>query len=364
MSLTRREKEILELIKRNPMVSQEELANILGLSRSAIAGHIANLMKKGFILGRGYVVKESKGVVVIGGANIDIKGRPFKELIRHTSNPGQVDISLGGVARNIAHNLALLKVPVTLLTVVGNDGEGRKILEETRRAGVNVEHVLISPTRPTGVFLAMLDAKGEMEIGIAQMEVLEECDAKYLEGQRELIRNSELVIMDTNLPTDSMKYVAEICRKENISLLVDPVSIEKARKVREILDKIDYITPNRGELAAILDVSPGEEVPRLAKIIREKGVKTVIVTLGATGVYLASEEGEEFIRPYEAEVIDVTGAGDAFASGLVYGLFNGYTLRLSVKFGLAAAALTISSPYTVNPFLSEERLKSTVKGVI
>ncbi|MGB9808898.1 MAG: carbohydrate kinase [Caldanaerobacter sp.] len=365
MALTQREKEILRLIKKNPMISQEELAKMLGISRSAVAGHIANLMKKGFILGRGYVVRDLKGVTVIGGANIDIKGKPYKELKQHTSNPGYINIAPGGVGRNIAHNLAQLNVPVTFLSVVGNDDEGRRLLEETRQAGVNVEEVVISTTRRTGIYLAILNAIGDMDIALSGMDILEELNIQYLESKTEVIKNSEIVVFDANIPEESIIYVTELCYNNNIPVVVEPVSIDKAQKLKGVLDKIDYITPNKEELESItgMSVANDEDMKKAVKYLRQKGVKNVIVTLGEKGVYVSSEELEKFIEPYKTDIVDATGAGDALTAGLVYGIFNGYSLEISIKMGLAAASLTISSPYTVNPFLNENQLKNIVKEI-
>lgn len=365
VALTQREKEILRLIKKNPMISQEELAKMLGISRSAVAGHIANLMKKGFILGRGYVVRDLKGVTVIGGANIDIKGKPYKELKQHTSNPGYINIAPGGVGRNIAHNLAQLNVPVTFLSVVGNDDEGRRLLEETRQAGVNVEQVVISNTRRTGIYLAILNAIGDMDIALSGMDILEELNIQYLESKTEVIKNSEIVVFDANIPEESIRYITELCYNNNIPVVVEPVSIDKAKKLKNVLDKIDYITPNKEELESITEINilNDEDMKKAVKYLRDKGIKNVIVTLGERGVYVSSEELEKFIEPYQTEIVDATGAGDALTAGLVYGIFNGYSLEVSAKLGLAAASLTISSPYTVNPFLNENQLKNIVKEI-
>lgn len=365
VALTQREKEILRLIKKNPMISQEELAKMLGISRSAVAGHIANLMKKGFILGRGYVVRDLKGVTVIGGANIDIKGKPYKELRQHTSNPGHINIAPGGVGRNIAHNLAQLNVPVTFLSVVGNDDEGRRLLEETRQAGVNVEQVVISNTRRTGIYLAILNAIGDMDIALSGMDILEELNIQYLESKTEVIKNSEIVVFDANIPEESIRYITELCYNNNIPVVVEPVSIDKAKKLKNVLDKIDYITPNKEELESITEIKilDDEDMKKAVKYLRDKGIKNVIVTLGERGVYVSSEELEKFIEPYQTEIVDATGAGDALTAGLVYGIFNGYSLEVSAKLGLAAASLTISSPYTVNPFLNENQLKNIVKEI-
>ena len=94
------------------MISQQELADKLQITRSSVAVHISNLLKKGYIAGKGYVLRSGSYAVVVGGVNVDIGGRSFAPLVEADSNPGAVTVSLGGVGRNIAHNLALLGTDV------------------------------------------------------------------------------------------------------------------------------------------------------------------------------------------------------------------------------------------------------------
>lgn len=330
------------------------------------------------------------GVVVIGGANIDLRGRPAGEVLeRHTSNPGKINVGSGGVGRNIAHNLALLNVPVTLLSAVGDDGEGIRILEETGKAGVRTEQMIISGEHPTGIYLAILDEKGEMEVAVSDMKILEEISLEYLRSKAYLIKDSKIVVMDTNIPEESIEYVVDLCNKVKVPLLIEPVSVEKARKLKSVLDRsgrgkgsrsgkwvIDYITPSRDELESILgtraerdDDDEDIDVVKAAEELKCRGVKNVIVTLGKRGIYVSyggagegrKEDWNKFMAPYSGEVVDVTGAGDALVAGLVYGIYKGYSVEVAARFGLGAAALTISTKEAVRRDLREGLLKSRVE---
>jgi pseudouridine kinase len=323
------------------------------------------------------------GVVVIGGANIDLRGSPTGEILeRHTSNPGKINVGSGGVGRNIAHNLALLNVPVTLLSAVGDDGEGIRILEETGKAGVMMEQMIISGEHPTGIYLAILDKKGEMEVAVSDMQILEEITVEHLRSKAYLIKESKIVVMDTNIPEQSIEYVVDLCNKVKVPILVEPVSVEKAKKLRKILDgsgkwNIDYITPSEDELESILEAEmSGHQdmgLVRAAEELKRRGVKKVIVTLGKRGIYLyyggaggSSEGGQDkpskfFITPYKSKIVDVTGAGDALVAGLVYGIYKGYSLKVAAKFGLRAAALTISTKEAVRRDLREGLLKNRIE---
>jgi len=325
------------------------------------------------------------GVVVVGGANIDLRGRPAGEVLeRHTSNPGKINVGSGGVGRNIAHNLALLNVPVTLLSAVGDDGEGIRILEETGKAGVKMDQMIISGKYPTGIYLAILDSAGEMEIAVSDMQILEEITVEYLRSKAYLIKESKIVVMDTNIPEESIEYVVDLCNKVNVPLLIEPVSVEKAKKVRKVLDGrgrwiIDYITPSEDELESILEAEIDDDVDTdivgAAEELKGRGAKNVIVSLGERGIYISSgggvsdfSEGEQgdpesgkFMGPYKGEVVDVTGAGDALVAGLVYGIYKGYSLEVAARFGLAGAALTISTKEAVRRDLREGLLRSRIK---
>jgi len=337
------------------------------------------------------------GIVVIGGANIDLRGRPVGEVLeRHTSNPGKINVGSGGVGRNIAHNLALLNVPVTLLSAVGDDGEGIRVLEETGKAGVKMEQMIISGEHPTGIYLAILDEKGEMEVAVSDMRILEEVTVDYLRSKAYLIKESKIVVMDTNIPEESIEYVVDLCNKVKVPLLIEPVSVEKAGKLRKVLDGsrkerergsesesgrcvIDYMTPSKDELESILeagaeigderDIDIDIDLVKAAEELKCRGVKNVIVTLGKRGIYVSCgwvDEGRKkdcnkFMSPYRGEVVDVTGAGDALVAGLVYGIYKGYSLEVAARFGLAAAALTISAKEAVRRDLREGLLRSRIE---
>jgi len=331
------------------------------------------------------------GVVVIGGANIDLRGRPAGEVLeRHTSNPGKINVGSGGVGRNIAHNLALLSVPVTLLSAVGDDGEGIRILEETGKAGVKMEQMIISGEHPTGIYLAILDEKGEMEVAVSDMQILEEITVEYLRSKAYYIKGSKIVVMDTNIPEQSIEYVVDLCNKVKVPLLIEPVSVEKAKKLRKVLEGsgkgrgsgrwvIDYITPSEDELESILgagaerdndeDIDIDVDLVKVAEELKYRGVKNVIVTLGKRGIYVSyggagegrKEDWNKFMAPYKGEVVDVTGAGDALVAGLVYGIYKGYSLEMAARFGLGAAALTISTKEAVRRDLREGLLRSRIE---
>ena len=146
--MTQRERQILNWIEENPMISQQELADKAGITRSSVAVHISNLMKKGCITGKGYIVHTAPYVTVVGGVNVDIGGQPSHDLIPQDSNPGTVGMSLGGVGRNIAHNMSLMGLDVRLVTAFGDDLNAQKIAASCGELGIDISR---SPIIPGGL---------------------------------------------------------------------------------------------------------------------------------------------------------------------------------------------------------------------
>ena len=127
------------------------------------------------MLGRGFIVKESQNVVVVGGANIDYKHQLRAPSTLASSNPSRTYSSFGGVGRNIAQNLAQLAMGVDLLSGIGLDALGEQLLAKTRLAGVNTDHIKLSQAH-TGSYSAILEPSGELVIAVAAMDIFEELD--------------------------------------------------------------------------------------------------------------------------------------------------------------------------------------------
>ena len=316
-------------------------------------------------------------VSVIGGINLDIKGRPAAALLPETSNPGDVYTSAGGVGRNIAHNLALLGTPVYLFGAVGNDAFGSRILSETKVAGVNVTYVRVLPDQPTGIYLSILNAAHDLAVAISAMDVTEAVDIAYLNEHREVLQGSRFVVADANLAAEVLNYVLELCQQAQIPCLLEPVSVDKAQKIQTLGAACDYLTPNRAELEALAqrpcrDVAlqhPGRDVAlqRLYEVcaaLRHR-CRHLLVKSGAAGVYHydCAQQAGTWYPPMPTPVVDPNGAGDAFAAGFICGVCRGLTMATAIRFGLAAAHLTLQAKDTVNANMSFEACSGLVTGM-
>lgn len=358
--LTSREQQIVDLLRRDPLMSAEALARTLGTTRASINVHVSNLGKKGVILGRGYVLAESPSAVVVGGANMDLKARSRAQVTSRTSNPGHASMAPGGVARNVAENLGRLGDRVHLVSVVGRDALGETLLRQTVAAGVRVEHVARTD-RPTGTYTAVLDADGELVVAIADMDATADLGPELLHSARDEIASAAVLVLDGNLARDALEHALDL--SSGVRTIFEPVSVPKASGLKDALDSRLYaVTPNRDELAALTDLPTrtDQQLHRAIGTLHERGVEMVWVRLGERGSLLATAGETTHIAALPTAVHDVTGAGDAMLAAFCHILLEGGTPHDAARFGHAAAALTIASPHTVRPDLTPRLIQATL----
>jgi pseudouridine kinase len=359
--MTNREKELLELIRKNPAISQNELADTLGITRSSVAVHITNLIRKGYILGKGYILKDEDYICVLGGANIDIIGIPNKQLILADSNPGQIKVTLGGVGRNIAENLVHLGAPTKLISAVGEDIYGKKILEHAGKIGLDMKNSLVLNQMPTSTYLAILDENGDMKAAINQMDIIDEITIDFIQGKRQVIENSKICIIDTNIRSEVIHYVLD--NYKNTVFFLDTVSSRKAMKVKDKIGLFHTIKPNKieAELLSGIKIEKEADMVKASEYFLEQGVKQVFITLGAEGVFYHDGSTHRLIPNPKVEVVNATGAGDAFIAALAFSYFNNYDIDTSARFSMSAAILALSCEETINPNISEENVNKKMK---
>lgn len=358
-----REDEIMSFIRSNPYISQQELAEKVGISRPAVANYITRLIKKGLITGRAYVIQDEQPIVCIGGMNLDRKMHSKEELQLHTSNPVVSSKSMGGVARNISENIAKLSVPVSLISTVGQDSDGDWLLEETSLTGVNVAHTFRFVDQTTGTYTAILDYDGEMVISYADMDIYDSLTPKHIDDKWGIISNSKAIVCDTNINEECLSYIIERSKEEERCLIIDPVSVIKARKLPTDMTGVYAILPNQDEAAemAQMSVESNEDIVKAAAVIRSRGVKNVIITIGKNGVYYDGEEGACFLPSITTNVKDVTGAGDSFVAGVLYGMHHHQSIKKSCLYGMLMAHMTLQTDKTVSTSISKNTLETLLE---
>lgn len=354
--MTQRERQILQLIEANPMVSQAELATALGITRSSVAVHISNLTKKGHIAGKGYVLQSGTYAVVIGGVNVDIGGTSRACLVAGDSNPGTVTMSLGGVGRNIAHNLSLMGIDVRLLTAYGDDLYGQRVAASCSELGIDISHALRLGGERTSTYLYINDEKGDMALAVSDMSICERITPAYLASNAPLLRSAQVVVTDANIPAESLRWLAD---NISVPIFCDPVSTVKAVKIRPILGKLHTLKPNRieAELLSGVPIREKTDVEKAARALLDTGLRRVFISLGADGVYGATHKESMWLPNMPVNLVNTTGCGDAFMAALVWAYLEGTDLEGTLKAGLAASSIAIESAGTINPSMSAALLK-------
>jgi pseudouridine kinase len=277
-------------------------------------------------------------VVVVGGANVDVKARTTAPLEQGTSNPGTVVRTPGGVGRNVAENLARLGRRVALVSAVGSDPDGDWLLQESAVAGVDVSSVLRGGR--TGRYVAVLGEDGDLAVAVSDMAASDALTPEALD--LDLLRSAALLVLDGNVPATTVDAALAV----GVRTVVDPVSVAKARRIAPLLraDRpVFAITPNRDELAAMGSVAD----------LHARGVEVVWERRGAAGSLLSTPGGAVTLPAPAVEPVDVTGAGDAMLAAFCDALLAGVPLSEAAERGHRAAALTVASPHTVRPDLRE-----------
>ncbi|GAB4436213.1 MAG: PfkB family carbohydrate kinase [Anaerolineae bacterium] len=297
-------------------------------------------------------------VVVIGAAGIDSKGRASGPLTLGTSTPGRVRVSVGGVARNIADNLARLGEETVLLSAIGKDGSGQRILNNAGQVGINTERCIVSAEYRTSAYLALLDESGSLVMSVDDMEIMACITPEQIRAQRDLIKNAAMVVIDSNLSQKTIDALFKVTNRYQRPVCADPTSTSLAVRLKPHLKNIYMITPNIAEAETLtgLKIKDENDVMSAARALVNQGVKLALITLAEEGVVYATAGASGRVPAMTTEVVDTTGASDALTATVVFGLLNDIPTDESVRLGVSAAALTLSTTDTVFPELSLELL--------
>jgi pseudouridine kinase len=283
-------------------------------------------------------------VLVIGGANLDIKAKTLASHIDGTSNPAHIVTKAGGVARNIAHNLARLGAKVQLVTALGNGPEAEMILSETNAAGVDTRHVIRS-SKATGTYIAVLDHSGELVTAVNDMEILETLTSTLIHSLKTVIAGSQYIVADCNLPVETLQALAELCADK---LIIEPVSVPKSQKLLVLLEhhEIFLATPNLDQLEALTGT---RDIDQGARTLFDLGLSNVIIHAGEQGAYTFDGQNLTHSASQAKTIVDVTGAGDAATAGLIAGLAQNLPLAKAAELGQKAASQVIASESSTLP---------------
>lgn len=292
-------------------------------------------------------------MTVIGGANIDIVARYAAPQNHHSeSHQGLVSTSAGGVARNIAENLAHLGRHVRLICAMGGDDFAATIKASIASPLIDTTACHVATNAASDMYLNVFDHDGEVLHAINTMALIDLLTPDYLKRFEDNLKSSALIIADCNLSQDSLDWLVRLDGRPK--LYCDGVSPEKIIKLKPHLGRIDGLKCNQKEAAALLDLPPDTNPAHLMDRLIHSGISSVILSLGQDGV-LCHQDGNQVTIPHPEKpqnIISVSGAGDALFAGYIHGCLDGLSQQQAIDLGMAAAQLTLGCPDAVNPDIS------------
>lgn len=299
-------------------------------------------------------------ISVIGAAILDVTGVPNVELIRGDSNPGHVFITPGGVARNIAENLALLKQDVNLISAIGNDEWGRILLGLCKKSNIKTENSIISDNDSTALFLSINNLQKNLELAVVNTDITQKITNEYIDEKFHFINSSKIIVTETNLSQETLEYIVE--KFPGKPIFLDLVSIIKAKKVKEIIGKFHTIKPNLAEAEMLtgIKMKSRKDLLLMADYFSKKGVKQAFITMGKNGCFYSDENQRGIIEGIDLVTVNSSGAGDAYISGLIYSFLNNKNLLDTAVFATAMSLASVIDKNSVNPNITIELIQNII----
>lgn len=301
----------------------------------------------------------SKPAVCIGASFVDELFHLSEDLIPATTNKASVTKTAGGVSRNIAHQLALLDIPVQLISVFGNDNESDWLKQSCLDAGIKID-ASITIKGPSGKYTGILNPDGSLHAAFVSNPAEYLITPGHLEKNKELLSAASWLITDTNTPVEAIGWLLNFSNQKNIPFIIEPVSVPPARKLKDIdLNGLYLITPNEDELPALCSETALNEKEQVDELLR-RGVQHIWLHHGKNGSVLYSKEKIDRLHASTVHVIDSTGAGDGALSGYILGKFLGKENTDCLKLAHTLAAEILQVKGAVATHLDQQKLLSLV----
>lgn len=283
-----------------------------------------------------------KKIIVVGSSNTDMV-----ISADHFPKPGETIIGSGfyvnggGKGANQAVAAARLGGDVFLIAKLGTDDNGKHTLSNLRKENIDVSHVTLTTAQPSGVAMITVDATGENTIIVdsGANAMLSETDIYEAE---DVFKDAAIVLMQLETPVKTLCAAAELGKKYHALVVLNPAPAFAKGIPQELLKNVDIIIPNETESEIITGVHVHDEqsAAAAARIMKAKGCKEVIITMGSKGSFVSSDIDEK-VPAFKVKAIDTTGAGDTFCGALSVALSEGHNLYEAAKFASKAASLSV-----------------------
>ena len=300
------------------------------------------------------------GIVVIGATFVDIKGFPYDQYIPTGRNAGNIEYIHGGVARNVAEDIANIELRPTFVSIVDDTPLGDSVVQKLKNHKVNTDYIMTIPDG-MGTWLAVFDNNGDVAGSISKRPNMMPLLYMLEHKGDEIFANADSVVIEVGLDKELIKKVIHLAKKHGKQLFALVSNMTIAAERRDLLQQFDCLICNQQEAGILfVDDYEGKSREELSEIIAVRvanaNIPSMVVTMGADGAVYADCNGNKGVCPARNVVVkDTTGAGDAFCAGVAIGLTYGKTLGEAIEIGTALAASVITSMENVCPrFLPRE----------
>lgn len=299
-------------------------------------------------------------ISIIGASMVDIIGRSYDSIINKDSNPGFINISAGGVSRNISENLARLQVPVNFITALGMDGLSQIIVDSCVSVGIDVSHSFRFEDKVSNTYMAILDEQGDLSLALSDTTTLDALPIQHLKEKHDIINQGQLIVIDASLTQEAVHYILE--NHPHKPVYLDPVSIGKSKHIKSLIHRFYMLKCNVLEAQYLSDrrIEVEHDFYDVANYFHQIGIKQVVITRGPKGIFYSLDQQQGFYHHRTVEVLNATGAGDAFLAGWIYAELAELSLMNKIRFASEVAAFSLESRFTVSPKVSVE---SIMKGI-
>ena len=294
------------------------------------------------------------GIVIIGAVFVDIKGYPLSTYIPGGRNAGRVEQVHGGVCRNVAEDIANVELRPTFVSLVDDTGSGQDVIDKLAKHKVNTRYIEKVPDG-MGTWLAVFDNDGDVCAAISKRPDTTPLTKLLEEKGDEIFADCDGIAFELDLEKATVKQILRYAKKYNKKVYAAISNMSIAMERRAFLQEIDCFVCNQQEAGLLFSdeydhMTPEEMCRTLAANVHSANIPCMVVTMGGEGAVYARSDGESGVVPAKkVDVIDTTGAGDAFFAGTVIGLTYGKTLPEACEIGSRLAASVICTAENVCP---------------
>jgi len=281
-------------------------------------------------------------IIVIGSSNTDMIVKvPRIPAPGETILGGKFVKAAGGKGANQAVAAARCGGEVTFIANTGDDALGKEAIEGFKKEGINTDHIFVDRETPSGVALIFVGEDGENSIAVAS-GANATLNPSKINVVEQVIAKEDILLTQLETPLDSIEAAIKIAKKNSVKVILNPAPAQKLND--ELLKQVDILTPNQSEAELLTGIKVQDEssAVKAAEILRSRGVETVIITLGAEGAFMMTQQIQKMIPGFRVQAEDTTAAGDTFNGALAVGLADGKKFEEAIVWAHAAAALSVT----------------------